>query len=96
MLTGFHKSHSTQNALLNIIEKWKHALDKGKKVGIIFMDLSKAFNTLNHNLLLAKLNASGFSFNAIKFMKSYLSERFQRVNMNNNFSEWCKILLGVP
>ena len=96
MLTGFHKSHSTQNALLNMIEKWKHALDKGKKVGIIFMDLSKAFNTLNHNLLLAKLNASGFSFNAIKFMKSYLSERFQRVNMNNNFSEWCKILLGVP
>ena len=79
-----------------MIEKWKHALDKGKKVGIIFMDLSKAFNTLNHNLLLAKLNASGFSFNAIKFMKSYLSERFQRVNMNNNFSEWCKILLGVP
>ena len=79
-----------------MIEKWKHALDKGKKVGIIFMDLSKAFNTLNHNLLLAKLNASGFSFNAMKFMKSYLSERFQRVNMNNNFSEWCKILLGVP
>ena len=76
--------------------KWKHALDKSKKVSTIFMDLSKAFDTLNHNLLLAKLNAYGFSFNAIKFVQSYLSERFQRVNINNNFNEWCKILLGVP
>ena len=67
-LTGFRKNHSTQNALLNMIEKWKHALDKGKKVGTIFMDLSKAFDTLNHNLLLAKLNACDFSFNAIKFV----------------------------
>ena len=62
----------------------------------MLMDLSKAFDTLNHNLLLAKLNAYGFSFNAIKFIQSYLSERFQRVNTNSNFSEWCKILLGVP
>ena len=96
LLTGFRKNHSTQNALLNMIEKWKHALDKGKKVGTIFMDLSKAFDTLNHNLLLAKLNAYGFSFNAIKFVQSYLSERFQRVNIKSNFSEWCKILLGIP
>ena len=95
-LTGFRKNHSTQNALLNMIEKWKHALDKGKKVGTIFMDLSKAFDTLNHNLLLAKLNAYCFSFNATKFVQSYLSERFQGVNINNNFREWCKILLVVP
>ena len=60
------------------------------------MDLSKAFDTLNHNLSLAKLNAYGFSFSAIKFIQSYLSQRFQRVNINSNFSEWCKILLGVP
>ena len=102
-LTGFHKNYGIQNALLNIIEKWKHALDKGKKVGTIFMDLSKAFDTINHNLLLANylpiyylLNAYGFSFNTIKFVQSYLLERFQRVNTNNNFSQWCKILLGVP
>ena len=96
LLAGFCKSHSTQNALLNMIEKWKHALDRGKKFGTIFMDLSKAFDTLNHNLLLAKLNAYGFSFNVIKFIQSYLSERFPRVNINSNFSEWCKILLGLP
>ena len=79
-----------------MIEKWKHALDKGKMFGTIFMDLSKAFDTLDHNLLLAKLNAHGFSFNAIKFIQSYLSERFQRVNINNNLSKWCKKLLRVP
>ena len=95
-LTGFCKNRITQNALLNMTEKWKHGLDKGKKVGTIFMDLSKALDTLNHNLLFVKLNAHGFSFNAIKFVQSYLLERFQRVNINNNFSEWCKILLGVP
>ena len=92
-LTGFDKNRSTQNALLNMT---KHALDKGKNIGTIFMDLSKAFETLNHNLLLAKLDAYGFSFDGIKFVQSYLSERFQMVNINNNFSEWCKILLGVP
>ena len=79
-----------------MIEKWKHALDKGKRVGTIFMDLFQAFDKLNHNLLLAKLDLYSFSFNAIKFVQSYLSEQFQRVNINNNFSEWCKILLSVP
>ena len=60
------------------------------------MNLSKAFDTLNHNLLLAKINACGFSFNAIKFIQTNLSERFQRLNINSNFSERCKLLLGVP
>ena len=48
-----------------------NALDKDRKVGIIFMDLSKAFDTLDHNLLLAKLNAFGFSFSAINLVQSY-------------------------
>ena len=96
LLTGFRKNHSTQSALVNIIEKWKHGLDKGKKVGTISVDISKAFDTLNHNLLFAKLNVYGFSFNATKFIQNYLSERFQRVNINSNFREWRKILLAVP
>ena len=95
LLAGFRKNYSTQTPLLNMIGKWKHALDNSKKVVTIFMDLSKAFDTLNHNLLLAKINAYGFSFNAIKFVQSHLSERFQRVNKSSIFREWCKILLGV-
>ena len=78
-----------------MIEQWKHALYKGKKVGAIFMDLSKAFDTLNHNSLLAKLNAYVFFFNAIRFVQSYLLERFLRIDMNNHCREWCKLVLGL-
>ena len=54
--TGFSRNRSRKNALLNMFEKWKHALDKGKDVGTIFMDLFKAFDTRNHHSLHAKLN----------------------------------------
>ena len=50
-LTGFRKNHNTQHSLLKMLELWKEALDKGKSVGAIFMDLFKAFDTLNHDLL---------------------------------------------
>ena len=51
LLTRFRKNHNTKNALLNIIEKWKHALDKDKKADTVFMNLSKAFDVFNRNLL---------------------------------------------
>ena len=54
------------------------------------MDLSKEFDTLNHNLLLAKLNVYGFSFNVIKFIQSYLLEGFQKVNINSNSASGVK------
>ena len=60
LLKGFRKNHSTRNALLNMTGKWKQALDEDKKIGTIFMDLPKSFNTLNHNVLLCKLIAHGF------------------------------------
>ena len=69
-LTGFRKNHNTQHSLLKIIELWKEALDKGKSVGGIFMNLSKAFDTLNHDLLIAKLEAYGFSENCLNYIKS--------------------------
>ena len=72
LLTGFRRSHSTQNALPNMTEKCKHALDKSKKLGTI-MDLSKAFNTHNYNLLFAKLNVYGLSFNTCMAFLSFFS-----------------------
>ena len=57
-----------------MLEKWKNTLDKGKHVGAVFMDLSKAFDTKNYGLLTAELEAYGFSTNALLFMLSYLKE----------------------
>ena len=49
-VTGFRKSHGTQHSLMIMLEKWKNVLDKGEYVCVLFMDLSKAFDTINHDL----------------------------------------------
>ena len=69
-------------------------LIKGNKVGVIIMDLSKAFDTLNHNLLLCKLKAYGFNKNALTFIQSYFTNR--RTKVGDKFSKWRKISTGVP
>ena len=90
-VTGFRKCHGTQHSFLVILEKWKKPLDKGENVCTIFMDLSKAFDSVNHDLLLAKLKAYGFSENALKLICSYLKHRRQAVHINNNFSSCQKV-----
>ena len=75
---------------------WKNTLDKGDYVSAISMGLSKAFGTLNHNLLITKLGAHGFERDSLSVMKSYLNDRQQRVRVNNNFCSWEKIIAGVP
>ena len=84
-LTSFRKNHSTQNALLVMIEKWKTILNEKFKVGAPFMDLSMAFDTLDHSLLLAKLSAYGFHNNSLSFVQSYLTNRIQRCKIENHF-----------
>ena len=59
-LTGFRKNHNTQNSLLRMIESWKAKLNNGSKVGVIIMDLSKTFDSLNHDLLVAKTGSIWF------------------------------------
>ena len=95
-LSGFRKNYNTQDCLTYMLEKWKNTLDKGKHVGAVFMDLSKAFDTINHDLLIAKLQAYGFSNNTLSFMLSYLKNRSQRVSINNSFSTWEENIAGVP
>ena len=94
--TGFHKNHNTQNSFLRMIEFWKAKLNNGSKVGVIIMDLSKAFDSLNHDLLSAKLKAYGIDNNAVSFMRSCLTNRLQLCKINNSFSKWAKISAGVP
>ena len=95
-ITGFRKSHGTQNSLVVMLKQWKRALDKGEYVSALFMDLSKAFDTINHDLLSAKLKAHGLSKEALKLMKSYLKNRKQKVQINNTFSSERDVIAGVP
>ena len=61
-----------------MIEKWKKSVDKGKTFGVLLTDLSKAFDCLSHDLIIAKLNAYGFSLSTARSMQSYLYTRTQR------------------
>ena len=95
-LCGYRKGYSAQHALILLIEHWRKALDKQGYAGAVLMDLSKAFDCINHNLLIAKLDAYGFGQDSLEMMKSYLSNRKQRVKINNSFSSWADLLTGVP
>ena len=77
-LFGFRKGHSAEQCLTVMLEQWKKALDGKGTAGAILTDLSKAFDCLNHNLLLAKLDAYGFHKEAIEFIRTYLKDRKQR------------------
>ena len=65
-------------------------------LGVILMDLSKAFETINHEFLVAKLNAYDFSKEKIRLIFSYLNNRKQKVKINKTFSSWRELLYGVP
>ena len=95
-LCGFRKNYSTQICLIIMLEKWKKALDKRNIAGALLTDLSKAFDCMNHELLIAKLEAYGLDNSALKLILSYLSNRRQRTKVNNSFSQWSDINAGVP
>ena len=93
---GFRKNFSSQYCLILMIEKWKRSMDHKACCGAVLTDLSKAFDCLDHDLLIAKLNAYGVSVDALKLLQSYLSNRFQRVKVNYCYSSWTEILSEVP
>ena len=79
-----------------MLEEWKKALDKQNIAGGILTDLSKAFDCLNHNLLIAKLEAYGFGNSALRFVYNYLKERKQKTKLNGSYSTWRELRFGVP
>ena len=92
----FWKGVRIQKCLLAMLEKWKRSVDNSKMFGTLLTDLSKAFNCLDHELLIAKLNAYGFSLNALKLVHNYLSNRKQWVKINSLYSSLLEIIFGVP
>ena len=93
---GFRKGYNAQHCLIALIEKWKQSVDNGGAFGALMIDLSKAFDCLPHELLIAKLDALGSDKKSIKLVHNYLSNRKQRVKINGSYSSWREILYGVP
>ena len=94
-LCGYRKGFSSQQALLSLIENWKKVLDKKSFGGSVLMDLSKVFDTIKHDLLIAKLYAYGFNKESLKLLHNYLSNRWHRTKINKQFSSWQELFQGV-
>ena len=81
---------------MRLVENWRQNLDQSKLVGIIFMDLSKAFDCIPHDLLIAKLHAYNVGEDALAYIYSYLKDRKQFVRINESTSNYKNIISGVP
>ena len=94
--SGFRKNHSTDTCLSFLNDKILKGFDDGLVTGMILIDLQKAFDTINHDILLKKLSIIGFSDHTVKWFQSYLSNHKFTVNLENSFSEVSSISYGVP
>ena len=95
-LCVYRKGFNTQTALSSLIEKWKQIIDNKGCGANILMDLSKAFDTINHKLLIAKLHAYGVIRESLLIIISYLSDHWQHVKIDSSFSPLWKVTQGVP
>ena len=93
--SGFKHSDSTVNQLLFITQKIANALDDKHDAWIVFLEVSKAFDNVWHTCLLFKLNQIGITGNLLKWIDSYLSNRFHRVVVNGYSSQWLYTNSGV-
>ena len=93
---GFRQKNSTSHALISLTEKIKQTIDKGNLACGVFIDLKKAFDTVNHTILPQKLEHYGIRGIPLQWFKSYLTSRKQYVSDCGNTSETLKIKCGVP
>ena len=89
------KGHSTQLCLLAMLGKWTRPVDNGKAFGALLTDLFRVYDCLDHEVLIAKLNAYGFSIPALRIIHDHLSHRKQRASVNNLYSEYLAVMFEV-
>ena len=95
-LSGFRKRYGCQHVLVRMTEKWRTTLDNKKVIAALSMDLSKAFDSLPHDVLIAKIHAYGFEMSALKLFYSYLIDRTHTVKVKGERSTERQIKSGVP
>ena len=93
---GFRKKHSTYMAIMILLDKLINSIENGETVVGVYLDFSKAFDTVVHNILLTKLYHYGIRGNALQWFKSYMSERKQFVSYNGTSSSMKTVCCGVP
>lgn len=95
---GFRRNHSCEGQLISVIQDWQSILDcrPSSRVDAIFLDFSKAFDKVPHERLLHKLNAYGIQGQTLTWIRAFLTNRKQRVVLNDEFSEWKTVSSGVP
>ena len=96
IICGFRKAHNTQHPLFKLLHFWQRELDSGGFVGTILMNLSKAYDCISHEFLIAKLECYGLHKISLKLILNYLSHRKQRTKIGSSFSSWFDIFIGVP
>lgn len=94
--SGFQQGHNTIAAVTSVMNDIVNALDNKKSCAALFIDLSKAFDTVDHHLLLQRLQNIGFSSNVLKWFSNYLSGRTQCVALDNCTSSLLEVKMGVP
>ena len=85
-----------QHIVTGFLEEWREQLDHNKIFGTVLLDLSKAFDCIPQDLLIAKLNADGFDMNTVALLFSYLKNRKKSVRIKTNYSSFLELLSGVP
>ena len=94
LLCGFRKAHNTQHALFKLLYSWQKELEQKGFVGTILMDLSKAYDCIPHDLLIAKLECCGIDKIGLSLILDYLSCRKQRTKIGSSYSSWYDIIRG--
>ena len=93
---GFRAHHNTTTALLQMYDTWVEAMDRGEASGVVLLDMSAAFDMVDHNLLIEKLLLYGFDNASAAWIKSYLSDRKQTVCIDGTCSPLLSLEYGVP
>ena len=96
LVAAYRKSYSSSHVLIRLVENWKKDLDNKNYVGSVLMDLSKVFDCIPQEILIAKMNAYGFSENSLTFFFSWLKWQNQSVQINNRYSIFKLLLSCVP
>lgn len=94
--SGFRPNHSCHTALTNLVDQWLTNINNNEITGVLFVDFAKAFDVIDHTLLIRKLKAYGLSHNTLKLMSSFLSDRKQMVSVDRVKSQLLPISYGVP